>query len=285
MIVRTTALALLAALPALLPPTLPPEPATLVGRLVSSIDGSPVAGATVVVLGTRRGAMSDEEGNFGITEVSPGTYTLRIVQVGFRPQSHEIVVTSGVQRLGDVIFAQPAPPPPLTIGANTPVGPGDLEVTIRPARKHIVVGDSPVFEVRIRNRASVPVVLVQSVDGSDIGKSPKVTIEITGPEDGYVLRSSGRCGNTNGVGPGDFVEVGPGEEFDPYAGGCIGSRGRFERPGKFTATFRYSTTETDPRRWMAGPWLGSDVSESDREIFSRVPAVVLEAKTSFIVLR
>ncbi len=46
-------------------------------------DGNPVMGASVQIVGTQRGAMTDLDGNYIITQVGPGTYTLKITHVHF----------------------------------------------------------------------------------------------------------------------------------------------------------------------------------------------------------
>jgi hypothetical protein len=53
------------------------------GRLTSADDGEPVVGASVMVVGTTQGAVSDIHGNFQILRVDPGVYTLRISSVDF----------------------------------------------------------------------------------------------------------------------------------------------------------------------------------------------------------
>jgi len=45
--------------------------------------GNPLAGANVVVLGTRRGCSSDIEGNFRLHHLTPGKYRLRVSMLGY----------------------------------------------------------------------------------------------------------------------------------------------------------------------------------------------------------
>ena len=285
---RTAAVQLSALLALASIPPAPAPAATVVGRVFDSTERKPLGFAMVVVVGTRRGAHADEDGTFRITDVPEGTYTLRIELPGLRRASQEIVVRAGENRLGDVLVAKPAPPAPVEIGTRTPVRAEDLVVTIRPMSNRFVVGDSPAFEVRIHNRSAEPALLVQSVDASDAWASPAVTIDIGGPEGGFRSGGGARCGNNNGVNPDDFVEVPPGGSFDPYAGGWVGANvrdGKFALPGKYTATFRYRTTNTDARTWMGGPCTDCEMGATYRDLLARVPAVELEAKTSFHVLR
>jgi len=53
------------------------------GRVTNKDTGEPVLGASVLVVGTTQGAMTDLEGYFQILRVDPGTYTLRISHLDF----------------------------------------------------------------------------------------------------------------------------------------------------------------------------------------------------------
>ena len=208
--------------------------ASVTGRLYQSElpRPRPLAHAAVVVLGTRHGAMADEEGRFVITDVPAGTYTLSIRMSGMRPTTRTIDVGEDELRLDDILVDPLVDP--VAVGARASVQARDLVATIRsPETLH--VGDAPSFEVRIENRGSAPTWLVRSVDGSDSGASPRVTIDITGPEGGFVRPSLLRCGNRNGVAPQDFVEVPSGGKFDPFAGHwwpASITHGKFARPGR-----------------------------------------------------
>mgnify|MGYP001958286098 FL=1 len=59
---------------------------------VSSVDGSSLAGANVMVDGTSSGAATDSEGNYTILNVPAGTYSLTVSYIG-----HKTVTTSNVE--------------------------------------------------------------------------------------------------------------------------------------------------------------------------------------------
>lgn len=50
----------------------------IAGTITDKETGDPVVGASVQIVGTQRGAMTDFDGKYIITQVEPGTYTLRI---------------------------------------------------------------------------------------------------------------------------------------------------------------------------------------------------------------
>jgi outer membrane receptor protein involved in Fe transport len=81
---RLLACALLATVGLLLWPTISFAGTTgqIKGR-VTDESGNPVIGASVLVVGTTQGAMTDLDGNFQILRVDPGTYVLRISSVEY----------------------------------------------------------------------------------------------------------------------------------------------------------------------------------------------------------
>ena len=87
----------------LLPPPTPAHAqatATVKGRVMGS--NGPGAYANVIILGTRRGAQTDDEGNFTITLVPVGSYTMRIQLPGTEPKSQAITVNAGINDLGTI---------------------------------------------------------------------------------------------------------------------------------------------------------------------------------------
>ena len=54
------------------------------GTVTSQEDGQPVVGATVLVVGTQTGTVTDADGKFSLT-VPAGKSTLRITYVGMEP--------------------------------------------------------------------------------------------------------------------------------------------------------------------------------------------------------
>ncbi len=63
---------------------------------VTTVEGArPVVGAQVVVAGTTTGSVTRDDGRYTIT-VQPGTYTVRVIRLGFTPDSLTgVVVTAG----------------------------------------------------------------------------------------------------------------------------------------------------------------------------------------------
>ncbi|MCP4706723.1 MAG: DUF3520 domain-containing protein [candidate division Zixibacteria bacterium] len=58
------------------------------GIITDKVTGQPIAGASVLVVGTSLGAMTDQDGKFLITMIKPGKYNLRVTTIGY--DSYEI---------------------------------------------------------------------------------------------------------------------------------------------------------------------------------------------------
>src|SRR3970282_2237514 len=71
----------------------------LSGRLVNSLSGDPLGGATVQIDELRRQTMSAADGTFTFDNVPPGTYHLSVLAKGFSTRRTEIRVAPGMGAL------------------------------------------------------------------------------------------------------------------------------------------------------------------------------------------
>jgi len=69
--------------------------------IVRTSYGSPLVGATVMVVGTSYGAMTDENGEYTIINLSPGSYILEARMVGMSSQSTDAHVESDSETVID----------------------------------------------------------------------------------------------------------------------------------------------------------------------------------------
>ena len=72
------------------------------GSVTDAGTGSPLAGATVAVVGTRFAAQTDAGGRYSIPAVRPDTYRLRARLLGYAPGDTSVVVQDGQQSVVDV---------------------------------------------------------------------------------------------------------------------------------------------------------------------------------------
>ena len=69
---------------------------TISGTVTAASSGETLPGANVVIVGTQNGASTDADGQFTITGVSPGSYTVRASFIGYKAQSKSTIqVTAG----------------------------------------------------------------------------------------------------------------------------------------------------------------------------------------------
>ncbi|WP_264552676.1 TonB-dependent receptor [Flavobacterium sp. N2038] len=70
------------------------EKATIKGKITVSHDDSPEA-ISIALKGTRFGTITDENGNYKIKNVKPGTYTLKVSAIGYSSTEKKITVNAG----------------------------------------------------------------------------------------------------------------------------------------------------------------------------------------------
>jgi iron complex outermembrane receptor protein len=71
----------------------------LSGRLVNSLSGDPIAGATVTIEELRRDTTSGPDGTFTFENVAPGSYHLAVHAQGYSSRRTEVSVSAGAQRI------------------------------------------------------------------------------------------------------------------------------------------------------------------------------------------
>jgi outer membrane receptor protein involved in Fe transport len=73
----------------------------IVGRVTAKAGNTPLAGATVLVDGTRRTATAGNDGRFRIGDVPAGTYTVRARYIGYAPGVASVTVSAGQEATAD----------------------------------------------------------------------------------------------------------------------------------------------------------------------------------------
>ena len=80
---------------------------TVRGRVVEE-GAIPVPGATITIVGTRLGGVSDNDGRYVIREVPAGAQSLRFTRIGLTPQTKDATVTAGQETIVDFTAAKSA---------------------------------------------------------------------------------------------------------------------------------------------------------------------------------
>jgi len=69
--------------------------ASIGGIVTDSASGRPIPSVQVVVVGTTRGAVTDDEGRFALRGLAAGTWTVRAQRIGYRPETRTVSVSDG----------------------------------------------------------------------------------------------------------------------------------------------------------------------------------------------
>ena len=83
------------------------SPATLRGTVADSVSGQPMAGVSVGLQGQPGGTATDALGNFKLSGLAPGAYTLQMGALGHRASAVPVVLAAGENRLALTLAATP----------------------------------------------------------------------------------------------------------------------------------------------------------------------------------
>lgn len=269
------------------PATKPPT-GTISGVVRDTRTNEPAPYANVIVVGTTLGAMSLQDGTFRIVGVPVGVHQVRGMMIGHRDVTiGSVVVRSGEEAWVSIGVISPFPSfsdsavaERSVVGSETRATAADIQVEIHPNKKPFRVGDRPVFHVVLRNVSRETFYLVGAIDNSeDKSRYPHVTLTVTGPEDGITKPGLIGCGNVNALETGDFVELRPGEWFEPitypFWAPTDAHYANFAKPGRFVAKFHYSSDAIDYVQWD-GRLKTWPTPESVIGLLKRVPRIMLE---------
>ena len=166
--------------------------------VISSADGDPIPGATVVVKGTNNGTITDFDGKYTLTNVSPDAVLL-VSFVGM--QSQEVAV--GGQSVLNVVLAEE------TIGIEEVVAVG-----YGVQKKSLVTG--AISSVKAEDLQSVPVARAdQAIQGRTAGVSVLSTSGSPGAGTKIRIRGVNSNGNSNPLFIVDGMKTGDINNIDP----------------------------------------------------------------------
>lgn len=73
----------------------PAQQGRIAGRVSDATSGEPLVGASVQVIGTDRGSLTDADGRFVITNVPAGSHTVRVTLIGYEQTEQQVEVAAG----------------------------------------------------------------------------------------------------------------------------------------------------------------------------------------------
>ena len=101
------AVLVLCALALLAPATAAAQAGSITGKVTDQAGGAPLEAARVLITGSNRIETSGREGQYTFRNVPPGSYQLRVLRVGYRPDTGSVAVTDGPVTLDFAM--EPAP--------------------------------------------------------------------------------------------------------------------------------------------------------------------------------
>ena len=144
----------------------------------------------------------------------------------------------------------------------------DSFVCILKSEKEIYkIGEKPELNIEIINKTDSSVILVGSLDGSDIGwRLPFCMFSVKHQIFGYTSKYSFGCANVNNFREKDFVEVATNSGFNPYEhiddmvffSSYQIQSDQFWIPGNYQIFFIYSTLNNDSIFWSNDKLLSID---------------------------
>jgi hypothetical protein len=153
-----------------------------------------------------------------------------------------------------------------------------FDCTITSDRTTYEVGEVPKITFLIVNKSGKDVVLVGSLDGSDVGwRFPKCRLEILDKGGRPVTNQVLRCGNMNTLKTNDFVLVPAGENFNPFGKGFFRPAELVQfpvtTPGEYIFRFNYSTSN------RLQDYFGDEANAAPeiQRLFERVPKLELKS--------
>lgn len=89
------------------PSGLAAQTGSITGKVTDEAGGAPLEAARIIITGTNRIETSGREGQYTFRNVSPGTYQLRVLRLGYRPDTGSVTVTDAAATLDFAM--EPAP--------------------------------------------------------------------------------------------------------------------------------------------------------------------------------
>lgn len=115
---------------------------TIVGTVLSRNGGEALAGANVIVLGTARGAVGDENGVFEIRNLLPGKYSVEVRMMGYKSRIFpDVSVVAGLKTRLEMVLEQTAIPL-----SEVVVTPGQFKISEEAKGSERVLGIREVFD-------------------------------------------------------------------------------------------------------------------------------------------
>ena len=118
---------------------------SLSGVVIDATTKEPLIGATVLIVGTYKGTITDENGNFKISDIKPGDYTIKMIYIGYAEKAYNgIRIKTGENTLNADMSEITS-----TIKTIEIVGEKEL-VNLEDAKSEVTITDKEIKEMNVR---------------------------------------------------------------------------------------------------------------------------------------
>lgn len=147
---------------------------------------------------------------------------------------------------------------------------------------HLSIDEPLDLSVRITNISDTPVWMIGVLPGSEGMRYPQYVTEIEGPSGPIETPFPEGLDYARGLQTEDFVQLAPGESFDPQQGkGFIPIQHlawfKPSSPGTYRLRLRLDATAEDPRQWMGQTFVRDQ--RRVEKLLEQVPKVQVESNT------
>lgn len=160
---------------------------TVAGRVTDKTTGAPIAGATVIIEGTRHSATTALDGRYHITGIPVGTHLVRVRYLGYAPLVRSVTVGAGSRTASDVELVKSVQMLDEVVTTGTVI---PTEVRAVPTPISVITAD----DIRAQQLRRVDQVFRRNVPGSfswDRGKDDIVNAANVRGTNSLVLPASG----------------------------------------------------------------------------------------------
>lgn len=158
-----------------------------------------------------------------------------------------------------------------------------VECVLIANKRKYSIGEPPSLSVKIINQLDTAIILVGSLDGSELGqRPPKCYFDIRHQLIGQIRNSSFYCATFNRLRKEEFKIIESGQTFDPYE--HIDDHGyfhaqslegeNFNLPGIYKITFHYSTSKNNREQLY-----NEQTKNEIMELWNKVPELELKSNT------
>lgn len=215
---------------------------TLTGTVTDGDTDEPLVGATIVIVGTYKGAFSDDRGQFRIPDVKAGDYSIKVTYVGYADKIFNgTTIEAGKTKQLEVTLQ----PSYKTLGEVEIVGERGL-IDLESGSSTVSIGEEVLSEmnaVNIQDVAAMQVGVQKSPDGIQIrgGRVYETEYLINGisAQDPLAGTGFGVEVNTGAVQNVEITTGGAGAEYGGGSSGVVSTRIR-EGGKKFTVNASYA---------------------------------------------